>query len=336
MSDEGERKPERRRKTEAGRRRRPLVVLKQWLRGAFLENGAIKFVSLVLAITLYILVNTGQDVEIPTEVPVAYTMPDDRVVVSDLVDHVTVRIRGSWRRTRRFDQRELGPIHVDLRGRKDGVFVFQPHQFHLPPGLELVEITPPSMELRFEPLASKSVPIKVETVGQPAAGFRVVGTEATPSSVVVKGARSYVDGIDEVRTVAVPVEGRKASFTETVPLSPPQKAQLTGEGKGRVVVKVELVEELSKLAVDDLKVAVRSDVPGHNLDGQFTVDPPTVTVILHGSQAAIDEAMKQPLFPYVTVAPDDPGGRKVPVMLQVPGVGVELEPTQVTITRHGN
>jgi len=128
-----------------------------WLRGAFLDNAAIKFVSLVLAVTIFILVNTGQDVDIGVTVPVRYTMPKDRVLVSERVDQVRLSIRGSWRRTKRFDEREIEPITVDMTARGDGLLLFQEDMIRLPHGLELLSIAPQSAPLRFEPGADGRV-----------------------------------------------------------------------------------------------------------------------------------------------------------------------------------
>ena len=65
MIPEVEEKPPKERDKEKGTGKAGLLkLLRGWIRAAIFDNAAIKFVSLVLAVTLFILVNTGQDVTI--------------------------------------------------------------------------------------------------------------------------------------------------------------------------------------------------------------------------------------------------------------------------------
>jgi hypothetical protein len=105
-----------------------------------------------------------------------------------------------------------------------------------------------------------------------------------------------------------------------------------------VDVEVELVEELSKRVIEGVAVVARNTDPGTPPLTSVETTPAEVTVILHGSQELIDEALEEPLFPYVTVsqaaldaAPAD--GLRLPVNLGVSGVGHEIVPKQVTVRR---
>lgn len=305
---------------------------RSWIRRAIFDNGAIKFVSLVLAVTLFILVNTGQDVTIRLDVGVAYTMPEDRVLVSEPIDKVTLGVRGSWRRTRRFDERELERVRVDLRDRGDGIFEFTDTMFRLPPGLELVSITPRAMRLTFEQVDSRTVPVRVELVGNPAAGFRVDRSEARPLKVIVRGGKSRVDTVDFVETLGVSLAGRKESFKDIVPLAVPQGISI--DGSSQVEVLIEMTEELERRVISGVPVAVRSTDPARAATGRFSVVPVKVDVVLLGSQAAIEAVLREPLFPYVTVAPDEPGGRQAEVLLGASGVGHEILPRVVTVVKN--
>jgi len=55
------------------------------------DNVGLKFLSMVLAVTVFLLVNTDKDREITARVGVSYTMPEDKVLISDRVEEVAPR-----------------------------------------------------------------------------------------------------------------------------------------------------------------------------------------------------------------------------------------------------
>ena len=90
-------------------------AVRRWLRSALFDNLGLKFLSMVLAVTVFLLVNTDKDREMTVEVGVSYTLPEDKVLVSDRIDDVRVTLKGSWRRLRKIDPRELDRVNLDLR-----------------------------------------------------------------------------------------------------------------------------------------------------------------------------------------------------------------------------
>jgi hypothetical protein len=90
-------------------------AIRRWLQSAMFDNVGLKFLSIVLAVTVFLLVNTDKDREIAARVGVSYTLPEDKVLVSDRIDEVRVTIKGAWRRLRKFDEREVDRINLDLR-----------------------------------------------------------------------------------------------------------------------------------------------------------------------------------------------------------------------------
>lgn len=301
-----------------------------WLRGAFLDNAAIKFVSLVLALTIFILVNTGQDVVIGAYVGVSYTMPKDRVLTSERVDQVRITIKGSWRRTKRFDERELDRIHVDLTGRGDGVFQFQEDMIRLPHGLELLSITPQTMQLHFEPLTSRSVPVDARWVGQPSPGYHVVAIKPLQPTVTVRGAESAVSRVRRVSSIEVAVDGHSDDFTERASLVVPPGVELVDRA---VMVEVQIAPDQAVRELTGVPVAVRPVFGTGDLTDRFTIEPATVTVTLHGTQPALEAAVEQGVTAYVKLSPDDPGGHPADVLIQAEGVAVVVSPREVDVAR---
>ena len=77
----------------------------------------------------------------------------------------------------------------------------------MPFGVEVVQVTPSTVAMAFEPSASREVPVVPAVDGRPAPGF-VVGTlSAEPATVEVIGPESAVKRATEALTEPVSVAG---------------------------------------------------------------------------------------------------------------------------------
>jgi YbbR domain-containing protein len=313
-------------------------LLRDWIRGAFVDNAALKFVAFVLALTVFILVHSDKDAVIGAYIGVYYTMPEDRMLVSEPPDQVRITVKGSWRRIKRFDERELERIHIDLTNVRSGEFLFQKDMVRLPEGLELVAINPASVRLSFEKRAEKSVPVFVPIEGGPDPGFKVERIVTTPSHVAVRGAQSVIEGITRISTRKLSVVGRTGSFRETLPIESPEEfVQIVG--RPVVGVYVELVEEMIARDLGLLPVVVRPEGGlGTDAVRRVSTEPAEVRVVLRGPRLALEQLGDAAVAPVVVVRPEDlVAGRQrdIPVVVDnVPrGVGVEIEPRQVAVSR---
>src|SRR4051794_40922027 len=98
---------------------------------AFTADLPIKIAALVIAIGLFVLVRSDKDAATGAFVRVVYTLPSDRVLVSDPVSEVKVGIRGPWTRIQALD--ELEPIRIDLTKTRDTVLHFSESMVTVPP-----------------------------------------------------------------------------------------------------------------------------------------------------------------------------------------------------------
>lgn len=321
---------------DRGKRREALQVrFKRGLRHAFVHNAPLKFVALILAVTLFILVNTSKVITV--EVGVSYTMPEDQVLVSNPVDQVRVTIKGSWRRIKRFDERELDRVHADLRDVPGNEYTFSEEAIRLPSGLAVLSIEPRNMPLRFEPAAEKTVRVSVPTSGQPAPGYKVASIVAKPSQITVRGAESAISTLDSVPTRELDLSGKSTSFTEVLPLVPPRPSpiiQLIDSKSAEV--EVTIAEEMSTRRIEGVEVQIR---PGPRFSGpvadRFDLEPPRVDVVLHGPHWTVD-SYSDDIVAYIEVHPDDLSGRsarQAAVQIASPpeGVGIEVVPRTVTV-----
>lgn len=308
-----------------------------WLRGAFLDNVGIKLLSLILALTVYLLVNTDEHREINARVRVAYVLPPDKALVSERVDEVRVTIRGRWRRIKQFDEREIDRIDLDLTEVTGGEVAITPDMIDLPRGLEITSIHPQVIRVAFEELAQKQVPVVPSFAGRPLQGYQVVATRSKvdPPMITVRGAAGIVHALDAIRTREIRVDGRSEDFTaRALPLAP-EGIEL--DPPGPVEVEVDVEEELVTRRLGSVPVELRAGSLG--LDPtRWAAAPAEVDVVLTGPLVAVEGWMDKGIRAVVLIPPEAGGPRagsvELPVVIESPppGVGVRVTPEKVVVS----
>lgn len=304
--------------------------VRRWIRGALVDNIGLKALSLVLAVTVFLLVNDDKDREITVRVGVLYVLPDNKVLTSDRIDEVRVTLRGPWRRLQRFDERELGRITLDLRNAPTGEVSFTNDMIHPPAGLTVASIAPRTMRVTFDKRDERQVEISPLLAGHPQHGYVVVEAKATPSTVKVRGAEKSFSTLQTVPTQEISVEGRTESFTVTSKVVPPEGIELTSPEP--VSVHVQIDEQLvhSRLPAVPIRIAAA----GAGIDpARWSVEPRQVEITLTGTALAVEKA-KETLKVSAEVLPGDRGTRDADVVVDgiPPGVGVRKSPERVKLT----
>ena len=308
----------------------------RWLRGAIVDNYPIKFVALILALAVFVLVQRDEDVEISVYVNLHYAVPDELVLVSDPVDQVRLTVSGSSRRIQRFDERAIERVYIDLSGRQSGEFYFSSEMFEVPEGLRVVGITPPSTALHFEPRDRKDVTVEVATVGEPAEGHVVEELRVSPEQVTITGAKSVVAGVDAVETREITLDGRTSSFDDTVPLVVPRaELELVGERFVRVEVAIGEESEVRSIGRRQVALAPGSGVEAEDLAG-LRVEPAEVELTLRGHARRLQQIDPDDISVIVEVQSEDlEGGEPREVRVETSGlpegVYAEVEPSEVIL-----
>jgi YbbR domain-containing protein len=296
-----------------------------WLRSAMFDNVGLKFLSMVLAVTVFLLVNTDKDREITARVGVSYTLPEDKVLVSDRVDEVRVTIKGAWRRLRKFDEREIDRINLDLRRASTGEIAIANDMIHLPSGVTVTSINPRSVHITFDKRVDKVVEVTPAITGRPQHGYVVAEVKPVPATVKLRGAEGTLVAISAIRTREVSLEGRTDSFTAETEIVTPEGVEVAGNPQ--VAVQIHVDEELVTRKLPGLTVVVRSDGD----TSRWKVTPPQVDVTLTGALLAVEKA-RSSLLPVVKL-PSDPKLREVEVTIDglPPGIGVKISPEHVKL-----
>jgi YbbR domain-containing protein len=296
-------------------------AVRRWLRGAMFENLGLKFLSMVLALTVFLLVNTDKDRETTILVGVSYRMPEDKVLVSDRIDDVRVTIKGSWRRLRKFDPREIDRVNLDLRHLSSGEIAISNDMIHLPSGVLITSISPRYVRVVFDKRIEKIVEVGTVATGRPQHGYVVEETKPLPPTIKLRGGERALASVTAVHTREVSLEGRTDSFVTEAEVVPPDGTEVVGNP--RISVQIRIDEELVTRKLPGVPVAIRSDSGDPS---RWTVVPAQVDVTLTGALLGVEKA-RDSLVP-VAKLPPDAKAREVQITVEglPPGIGVKVSP----------
>ena len=299
----------------------------RFLHAALFENTGLKFLSMVLALTVFLLINSDKDRDITVRVPVRYDYPSDKVLTSEQLDEVRVTIKGPWRRLRQFDERELGRITLDLHTAPTAdVPITQDMIANLPPGLSVTSISPRSVRVAFDKRIEKLVEVSPLVAGRPDHGYVVAEVKASPPTIKVRGGERLLAAMTTIRTNEVRLEEHTDSFEQLAEISAPEGVEI--DPTQRISIQVRIVEELVTRKIPDLVVTPRGD----GVDpAKWSVSPRQVEVTLTGSLLAVEKA-KTTMAPIIKLGSDS-RSREVEVTMEglPPGVGIKISPERVKV-----
>ncbi|MCL4532134.1 MAG: CdaR family protein [Actinobacteria bacterium] len=247
-------------------------------------NLGLAFLAIFLSTALWVLVVNDQnpdrtdtpDISIPVEV----SRVPPGLVVMNTPEQVRFKIRAPkdrWSSLRASSFR----ASVDLSRAGPGIQAVPVVPEVSDPQIRVLEVIPSTVSLRLEELRERTVPVKVNLVGNVPFGY-VYGTpKVDPQTVVVSGPTSLVQSVDvasvEVRLDGVTVETNNAFHPDPV------------DSTGTVVrnVRVQPQTVTVRVPVDQQvsykQTAVRAAVTGKAATGfwieSISVEPSSVTVV---------------------------------------------------------
>jgi YbbR domain-containing protein len=185
------------------------------------SNLGYKVLALVLAVMLWGIAYSSPPIEVGIDVPVVIEgIPDDLVVTSQSASEVNVRISGT-----RASLRNLSPgdlvYPLALSGAKSGEMTVEVEaaNLDLPRGARPVSRSPSRIELTLSPRGTRSVEVKPDIEGEPAAGHRIVGVAVEPPRIRITGARSEVLRLTTVATETIDVSEATGDVEREVRIS---------------------------------------------------------------------------------------------------------------------
>jgi YbbR domain-containing protein len=257
-----------------------LASVLQFVRESFTENVGLKALSLSLAVGLFAFLYGQQDEQQRT-VPVAVVMrppPEDanRELMTQIPASIHVTLRGPARALDRLIQAGVPPVEIDLRQGHKRQIVFDPNMFQVAPDARITIIDPPSIDLEWEDVISRQIPVQASIAGQPAAGYVVKGEpEVEPPMMTVRGPTSLVEVMQFARLAPFDVSGlSEGTHRRRIAIdAPPSRVRFIGPSSAAVVVGI--ARRLSEARFENRPVEVVGVVGA-------TVVPRTVDVTVFG------------------------------------------------------
>lgn len=200
--------------------------------------------SATIAMVLWGMAHGTSDVERSVDIPVVFQgVPEDVVITERSADAVNIRVLGSRAALRKVSPTKL-EYRIDVSDAKPGPAVYEVDasrvEQDLPNGARIVSRSPSSIEISLERRGRKSLRIRPDLEGEPAAGFTVESVEVEPTHVWVTGARSDVRRLSEVVTETIQLTGVTGPIERSVRLSLGSD-HVWREEEGDVTVRVQVV-----------------------------------------------------------------------------------------------
>lgn len=187
--------------------------------------------SLVIATGLWYLVVGRDHVETQVELRVEYRgLPDGLIVREGMVNHISVRLRGSAELLRNLHSRDL-VYTVDLSGVQRGATALPLAVDSLPDfkAFEILEIMPSRLVIEADALTERVVPLENKILPLPSdSPYLISHAILEPSFVTVKGPETQVNSLDRLIVVYDPTKNASEGPHEAnVAIVAPPQVEIT-------------------------------------------------------------------------------------------------------------
>ena len=186
-----------------------------------MNNLGLKALSLFLALTVWLVVSAPRREPVSERafaVPVSLVrMPRDLVITNQVLDTVSVRLRGRVSDLRSLSSQNL-EVTLDMSWVQpgDATITLLPKAINVPPQIEVLSMDPTRLRFRIEPLRQKVVAIRPFLVGDPPNGYTPGDPTLVPGQALISGPVSQVRNLNEVATERIIMTGRTETFTQSV------------------------------------------------------------------------------------------------------------------------
>jgi len=265
-----------------------------WLHRAFFGNFLLKVFALFLAIILHQYIRGNEARLSIVDVNMSYKLPGkDKalILVSSPVSKLKISIRGTESNLRRVDEKRLR-YTFNLSNAIEGASSYRLYtelfSRIFPPGVEVIRITPSLLDVKFEKLIKRELPVKIVKKGQPQFGVSLENIAFSPKRVVVQGAESIVQSLQNVQTQPIDLSGHSESVVKNVPLVKPARNIVflgTSKNKSRKIkVRLRFKEIFVQRTFKDVKIRVVNFL---NPKLAYDLTPKTIELELRGPQAEL-------------------------------------------------
>ncbi len=186
------------------------------MRKLFLENAGMKISAILISVLLWFFVTSRGQSEISFEIPIEFqNIPAGLGIVSSSTKSVNVTIRGQERLMKSIKQSDIRVL-VDLGKAKkgEGSYRINNDDVKLPYAMSVGSVDPSMIKVRLDETAAKTVKVRPVISGAPDQGLYVKAILVEPKGVVVRGLKTELGKIAEVRTDVMDISGISETTTQ--------------------------------------------------------------------------------------------------------------------------
>jgi len=252
----------------------------------FAKNIRTFLLALVLATAVWISAVTSADPNeakvYPNSIPLDVIGQDPSLIISgDIPANVEVKLRAPrsvWNQL--ITQENSVQATLDLSGLSAGQHTLNIQIRVNARPYQIVLVSPQTVSITLEPIATRTLPIDLSLSGQPATGFEAADTVLDPTEIQISGPQSIVDQAVKAR-VRVSLDGARESIDQSIGVQIVDDKNVLVKGLTitpdsiHVTIPVSQQGGFRDVAV---KVIVQGQVAsGYRLEN-ITVFPPVITV----------------------------------------------------------
>lgn len=198
------------------------VIVRRWLHDLLFADWGLKLLALAITVGLWFAV-TGQRAPSTARlrrVPLHFVLPAEMEIANEPREEVDVTLRGGKQSLNSlrsqdvvvtYDASNFSPGERLVRLARDTVTL------ELPEGsdsgdISIERIEPATLPLRLERRVEREIEVEPRLEGQLPAGYELLGAEARPQRVRVRGPESRLDELHKAPTETILLNGKTAPF----------------------------------------------------------------------------------------------------------------------------
>ena len=295
------------------------------LKNIIVKNKALKFFSLLLAISLWFFVMGEKEAEFSfSDVPlVLINKPADLIITQQTTDRISLRVSGSRTILATLSSNTIKAT-VDLEGVKPGTTMIKTliDKVKLPNGTRITSISPAELSLTLEPMVTKKVPIHLTMKGIPKEGYEISHVTIEPEFVKVGLAKSEAKDLEKVMTEPLDISEEKEGIEKEIALvltdlDPPRSIS-----SRKVRVSVSISEKIIEKTLPNISVELVDALYKTN------VTPSTIQLAIKGPYHLVKELSENSISATIDLKGVKPGkySKKAEIKLPENVTVVEAKP----------
>lgn len=285
-----------------------------------------KLLALSFAITIWIFApapDKNNLTEIQFFVPVSYVnLPKNLEITSDRLQSVSISVE--------IPSNEIQKAHpslfqavINLEEAVPGEQTYELNESIVKVqdslNVNITQVSPGSMDLVFEEIIEKTVPIKPVFVGEVAKGYVLKKVTMEPESVTIRGPKSTTEKIEQLETKTINIENVASHIELLVQVSLPKRVTVIEPKQDYYIAKIRIGSEPIFIRLFDIPIGIV------NQTYVTRINPRYFNVLLKGPRTIMENLDKKDIQAFIDLEGLGPGEYKVeaPTLRMRPEISVE-------------